>query len=177
MAAAAPGLYEIGETGTVDAVAGVAADAGDLAHAVQVREIKNPTDPLYGERELVAAARLPPRISALYSGVLGDPATLATLSGIPPMDQLAWWRFLFRVGNRVESGFSESRALRPPISVDFDAFRLTWGRTRLCVQSRSTCGPTKWSKLSRILESRGNFCHWFDPGRRPRPAAVRRRRD
>jgi len=85
----------------VDAVAGVAADAGDLAHAVQVREIKNPTDPLYGERELVAAARLPPRISALYSGVLGDPATLATLSGIPPMDQLAWWRFLFRVGGRV----------------------------------------------------------------------------
>jgi hypothetical protein len=56
--------------------------------------------PLAGEAELVATSAVRTGDDALYSGVVGDPATLATLAGIAPLDQLAWWRFLFRVDDR-----------------------------------------------------------------------------
>jgi len=39
-------------------------------------------------------------MNIVASTQVGDPATLATLAGIAPLDQLAWWRFLFRVDDR-----------------------------------------------------------------------------
>ena len=73
----------------------VAAGAAPRALAAAPRPVAAGL-PLAGELEAFAPRGARRGDAAAYAGVLGPPAELATRAGLPPLDQLAWWRFLLR---------------------------------------------------------------------------------
>jgi len=90
--ARAPKVFAYGAAGPP---ARVAAGAAPRALAAATRPVAAGL-PLAGELEAFAPRGARRGDAAAYAGVLGPPAELATRAGLPPLDQLAWWRFLLR---------------------------------------------------------------------------------
>lgn len=95
----------VAAAGAVDAarVAAVEAALGALARFWPAARADAPERPPPRAAAWPAGARAPHVFAyarrgdaAAYAGVLGPPAELATRAGLPPLDQLAWWRFLLR---------------------------------------------------------------------------------